>query len=428
MWATMPPMAGHARPAGLLLVSILAAGCGADPASTQPAASAGATSATVEASPSPSEAAAPTPTPTPVAGDPPPLALEIVADGLAEPIGILGAPGGWLLVSEQAGRVIAVHPDTGDRATVVELGDRIRSGGEQGLLGLVLHPDWPSVPRAWVHYTASDGMAVLSELAGTQDGEAAPVLDPASERVLLRIPDPYPNHNGGQLAFGPDGHLWMGIGDGGAGDDPHGHGQDVTTLLGSILRLDVSQPGAYAIPADNPFADGGGAPEIYLVGLRNPWRFSFDPATGLLWIGDVGQNAYEEIDRLDPATSSGANLGWNVMEAAHCFISPDCAADGLVLPLAEYGRDRGCSLTGGAVYRGAAIEGLEGWYLAADYCTGYLFGVPSDAQAPDDGTALSPQVLLETNLSVSSFGVGIDGELYLADHGGGTVTRLVAGG
>jgi glucose/arabinose dehydrogenase len=197
MYATMPRMAGHARPAGLLLVTILVAGCVADPSSAPPTGPTSATSATVEASASRSDAAAVSPTPAPVAGDPPALALEVVVDGLADPIGILGAPGGWLLANEQAGSVVAVQPDTGERATVVDLRDRIRSGGEQGLLGLALHPDWPSVPRAWVHYTATDGTAVLSELAGSQDGEAAPVLDPASERILLRIPDPYPNPNGG---------------------------------------------------------------------------------------------------------------------------------------------------------------------------------------------------------------------------------------
>ena len=405
---------------------LLVAGCAAS-SPTQQAASTSAPPSPAASDPAPSEASA-TPSTTPIAGDPPALALETVAEGLEQPIGIVGAPGGWLLVLEQAGTVTAIQPDTGERVTVVELGDRIRSGGEQGLLGLALDPDWPSVNRAWVHYTAADGSAVLSELAGSQADEAAPSMDPGSERIVLRIPDPYPNHNGGQLAFGPDGYLWMALGDGGAGGDPHGHGQDADTLLGSILRLDVSEPGAYAIPPDNPFADGGGAPEIYLIGLRNPWRFSFDPPTGMLWIGDVGQNAYEEIDRLDPAASSGANLGWNLMEGAHCFASSDCSSDGLVLPLAEYGRDRGCSITGGAVYRGSAIEGLDGWYLAGDYCTGSLFGVPSDAEAPADGSALSPSILLETNLEVSTFGVGADGEVYVADHGGGTISRIVADG
>ena len=355
------------------------------------------------------------------------MALEPIADGLANPISITDAPGGWLLVNEQGGRVVALRPGTGERATVVDLGDRIRSGGEQGLLGLVLHPDWPGVGRAFVHYTADDESGVLAELAGTQDGDAAPVLDAASERILLGIPDPYPNHNGGQLAFGPDGHLWVGLGDGGAGGDPLGHGQDVDTLLGSILRLDVSTPGAYAIPTDNPYADGGGAAEIYISGLRNPWRFSFDPETDALWIADVGQNDFEEIDRLDPVEDAGANLGWSIMEGAHCFADPGCSADGLVLPLAEYGRDLGFSVTGGYVYRGAGIAGLAGWYVFADY-GGNLFGLPSDAAAPTDGTALTPRVLLGTDLDVSALGVDADGELYVADYRGGVLYRIVAGG
>ena len=412
--------------APLLALGLLAA-CGSRPEPTtvapppSPAASEAPSAATSEA---PSVDASDGP--GPIGSEPPSLALQTVAEGLADPIGLTGAPGGWLLVNEQAGTVVAIHPERGERAIVVDLRDRIRSGGEQGLLGLVLHPEWPDVGRAFVHYTAVDGNHVLAELAGAQDGDAAPLLDAASERVLLGVPDPYANHNGGQLAFGPDGHLWLGLGDGGSADDPHGHGQDTNTLLGSLLRLDVSEPGVYAIPDDNPFAGGGGAPEIYLWGLRNPWRFSFDPVTGLLWIADVGQNAYEEIDRVDPA-AGGANLGWNVMEGAHCFADAGCTSDDLVLPLAEYGRDLGCSITGGHVYRGSGVEGLAGWYLAGDYCTGNVFGVPSDARAPDDGTALRAQVLLETGMRISSFGVDDAGEHYVADHSEGTVSRIVAG-
>lgn len=408
------------------LLCVVLAACGT-PSTSAPA------GGTPSAEPKPSTPAAteggdsPSATAAPVAGDPPPLALELVADDLESPIGLLGAPGGWILVNEQAGRVVAVRPADGQRVDVVNLTDRIRSGGEQGLLGLALHPEWPAVGRAWVHYTATDGSAILSEVSGSQDGEAAPRLDASSERILLQVPDPYSNHNGGQLAFGPDGYLWLGLGDGGAGGDPHGHGQDPTTLLGSILRLDVSEPGAYAVPTGNPFADGGGAPEVYLYGLRNPWRFSFDATTGLLWIADVGQGSFEEVDRLDPA-NAGANLGWNVMEGAHCFERADCETEGLVLPLAEYGRDVGCSITGGHVYSGSAVVGLEGWYLAGDYCTGNLVGVPSDAEPPDDGTALSLRVLLATELSISSFGVGTDSELYVADLAGGAVYRIVAAG
>ncbi len=407
----------------VVAVALLAA-CGTAPASSGDAT--GSPAATTPAQ-TPTATVTPSVSTQPVAGDPPPVALEPLADGLASPISITDAPGGWLLVNEQAGRVVALQPGTGERTTVVDLGDRIRSGGEQGLLGLVLHPGWPEVGRAFVHYTATDGSAVLAELAGTQDGAAAPILDAASERVLLNIPDPYANHNGGQLEFGPDGYLWVGLGDGGAGGDPLGHGQDVDTLLGSILRLDVSTPGSYAIPPDNPYASGGGAPEIYLSGLRNPWRFSFDTDTDALWIADVGQNGFEEIDRLDPVADAGANLGWNVMEGAHCFADPGCSPDGLVLPLAEYGRDLGFSVTGGYVVRGGSVPGLAGWYVFADY-GGNVFGIPADAAAPTDGTALAPRVLIGTDLSISAFGLGEDGELYVADYIGGVLYRIVAGG
>jgi hypothetical protein len=280
-----------------------------------------------------------------------------------------------------------------------------------------------------VHYSDRNGDTVLSEFTGSQDEGAAPSLDAASEEVLLTVAQPFANHNGGQLAFGPDGYLWFGLGDGGSGGDPLGNGQNPSALLGSILRLDVSAPGAYAIPADNPFADGAdGAPEVYLYGLRNPWRFSFDSETGLLWVADVGQESYEEVDRIDPATAAGANLGWNLMEASHCFAEQACTSDGLVLPIAEYGHDQGCSVTGGLVYRGGDVDGLQGWYLFGDYCTGLFFGLPSDAEAPADGSALAPRVLLETGRSISSFGTDTDGELYLTDIGGGTLSRIVAGG
>jgi glucose/arabinose dehydrogenase len=418
-------------PVHLLAAAALAlSACGTPPGDASPR-------STDSAAPQGTDAAEPAPsTPpgssaAPIADQPPPLALELVADGLEAPINVARTPEGWLLVNERAGRVIGVHPTTGERALVVDLTDRIVGGGEQGLLGLALHPDWPDVPRAFVHYSEreTDGGTVVSELAGTPGSvDAPPLLDAASEQVLLRVEQPFPNHNGGQLAFGPDGYLYLGLGDGGAANDPFGHGQDTETLLGSILRLDVATPGAASIPGDNPFASGeGGAPEIFLYGLRNPWRFSFDTDTGLLWIADVGQNAFEEVNRVDPATQSGGNLGWNIMEGAHCFADASCSPDGLILPLAEYGRDLGCSVTGGYVYRGEAIPDLRGWYLFGDYCTGLVFGVASDASPPTDGTALAPLVVLETPLQISSFGEGADGELYVADLGGGGLYRVVAG-
>jgi glucose/arabinose dehydrogenase len=420
------------RRISLLCASVVLAACGTPSASESVAAdpSAGVPSAraTVPGTPTPGASVSP-PASTPTAADPPPIALAQVADGIENPIGIEAAPGGWLLVNEQRGLVLAIHPERGERARSLDLVSRISSGGERGLLGLALHPDWPDVGRAFIHYTDLNGNTVLSEVSGTQDGDGPPILDPASERVLLQEIQPYSNHNGGQIAFGPDGYLWMGLGDGGSGDDPHGNGQDTSTLLGSILRLDVSTPGAYAIPVDNPFADGtAGRPEIYLFGLRNPWRFSFDPQTGALWIADVGQNAFEEIDRVDPVADAGANLGWNVMEAAHCLADAGCSAEGLLLPLAEYGRELGCAVSGGEVYRGDDIGGLNGWYLFADYCTGFVFGIPADAAAPADGTALAPRILLDTGLPISAFGAGEDGEIYVVDHLGGVLSRIVAGG
>jgi glucose/arabinose dehydrogenase len=377
-----------------------------------------------EPSPEPTAAASEAPTDAPIAEDPPPLALEEVASGLDSPINITVTPDGVLLVNERGGRVMAIDPDSGDASVFLDLTDRVRGDGEQGLLGLALHPGWPEPMIAFVHYTDLDGNTVIAKI-GAPDEPMPPRLDASTERVILRQDQPYPNHNGGQLAFGPDGSLYIGLGDGGSGGDPHSNGQNPDTLLGKILRIGVDVGGeSYTIPDRNPYADGQeGANEVFLIGLRNPWRFSFDRDTGLLWIGDVGQNAAEEIDRVDPAADAGANLGWNVMEASQCFAEPNCATDGLTVPVVEYGRDLGCSVTGGYVYRGEAIPDLRGWYLFSDYCTGPLFGVPSDAEG-----VIGPRTLLETGISVSTFGEGPDGELYVADIDGGSIYRIVAAG
>jgi glucose/arabinose dehydrogenase len=366
------------------------------------------------------------------------LALEVVAEGLAAPIGIATGPPGWLLVQEQEGRVLAVALADGDTSVVLDISDRVLGGGERGLLGVALHPDFPDDARVFVHYSDRDGNTALSEFDLMETG--TPIsADPATERVLLRVEQPFANHNGGQLAFGPDGYLWFGLGDGGSGGDPLGNGQNPATLLGSILRVDIDRlPDdgddgndaiGYGIPDDNPFADGAnGAPEVYLYGLRNPWRFSFDRVTGALWIADVGQNAFEEVSRVDPVADAGGNLGWNLMEASACYVE-GCSPEGLILPVAEYGRDRGCSVTGGHVYRGDALDDLAGWYLFSDYCSGLLFGVRSDVPGTIAGErAAAPRVLLETGANVSSFGEDAEGELYLADHGSGTIYRIVGGG
>ncbi|HUF06955.1 MAG TPA: PQQ-dependent sugar dehydrogenase [Candidatus Binatia bacterium] len=412
------------RALSVVLMSVLLAACGTprapdaavEPSPRSPAA------ATPSPTPSDVPTASPTATPVPIAENPPPLALEVVASGFDAPINIAVTPDGWLLVNERPGRIIAVDPGSGETSVALDLTDRVLGRGELGLLGLALHPDWRENGRAFVHYSDRNGGTVLSELNALTT--TPPVFDPSSEQVLLQEPQPFANHNGGQLAFGPDGHLYLGLGDGGSAGDPAGNGQNPQTLLGAILRLDVSQPGSYAIPADNPFADDpAGRAEVLLFGLRNPWRFSFDPATGQLWIADVGQNAYEEVDRVDPVADAGANLGWNVMEASHCFTDPACSSEGLLLPVAEYGRDLGCSITGDHVYRGRAIPNLTGWYVAGDYCRGLLFGVRSDTT----GEVTVPRVLLETGAAISAFGEGPDGELYLANLNAGTIYRIVGG-
>ena len=418
----MNPVPGVRR--ALALVAILSA-CSAPTPTPGPSASAPAEPTASEvgvASPRATAAASATPDDEPIADDPPAVALEEVAGGLAAPINITATPDGWLLVNERGGRVIAVDSRSGATEVALDISDRVLGEGERGLLGLALHPEWPQDPRAYVHYSArdGDGDTVVSEFR-TTDEPLPPRLDPSTERVLLTHDQPYANHNGGQLAFGPDGYLYIGLGDGGSGGDPHGNGQNRDALLGKILRIDV-EGDPYAIPPDNPLAGGGGAAEVMFIGLRNPWRFSFDRSTGLLWIADVGQNAVEEIDRVDPAADAGANLGWNVMEGSHCFAEEDCATESLTLPVAEYGRSGGCSVTGGYVYRGEAIEGLRGWYLFSDYCSGILFGVRSDAEGVN-----APRALLEMEISASTFGEGLDGELYVADINGGSIYRIVAG-
>jgi len=407
------------------LVALLAACTGSSgsptPAGSSPTDAPTATARPVTPSPTPQPTPTAEPTPEPI-GEPPPLTLTAVAAGLNAPINLAVTPDGWVFVNERAGRVIAVNLDTGDTSVALDISDRVLGGGEQGLLGLAVHPDWAGANlRAFAHYSDRNGDTVVSEFRVT-DFALPYRLDAGTERVLLRVDQPYSNHNGGQLAFGPDGYLYVGLGDGGDGGDPHGHGQDTATLLGSILRIDVdADEEPYGIPEGNPFATGeGGAPEIFLYGLRNPWRFSFDRDTGLLWIADVGQNAYEEVNRVDPVADAGANLGWNRMEASHCFVA-GCSDEGLVLPVAEYAHDAGCSVTGGHVYRGTTIDGLRGWYLFSDYCSGLLFGLRSDATGVN-----TPAVLLETGMSVSAFGEGIDGELYVADIGSGGIYRIDA--
>ena len=316
-----------------------------------------------------------------------------------------------IFVTEQSGRILVFPNDSGveSAAVFLDIRDIVRElANEEGLLGLAFPPDFPVTGHFFVHYTASS--PTRSVVSRFSVSESDPDLaDASSEVVVLELEQPYSNHNGGQIEFGPDGLLYVALGDGGSTADPLGSGQDLGTLLGAILRLDVSgtSPDAgYAIPPDNPFLGVSGArEEIWAYGLRNPWRFSFDPATGRLWAADVGQNSYEEIN----VVMGGGNYGWKIMEGRHCF-SPrqDCDTTGLELPVAEYGRSEGCSVTGGHVYRGADIPVLEGVYVYGDFCTGRIWGIHFDGVA-----ASEPELLVDSDLSITSFGRGVDGSLYV---------------
>ena len=376
---------------------------------------------------SPGTGTSPAATHAPPATAPPPASavdLALVAEGLESPLfaGNAGDGSGRLFVLEQAGRIRVVRDGRLVRAPFLDIAGRISAGGERGLLGLAFAPTFATDGRFFVDYTDRDGNTVVSEFRAPDP--AADRADPGSERVLLRIDQPFANHNGGALVTGPDGLLWIATGDGGSGGDPLGNGQSLDTLLGKLLRIDPRPvAGApYGIPSDNPFVGRAGArAEIWAYGLRNPWRFSFDRASGDLWIGDVGQGAIEEVDRWPAGSPAGPNFGWNTMEASACFNPAEgCDPAGLILPVAEYGHDRGCSITGGYVYRGVGVPGLAGTYLYADYCAGTIWGLEAAAGKP------APRVLLDSGLSVASFGEDEAGELYVVDLAGGRLLRVVA--
>ncbi len=413
---------------GALLVILLAA-CGAAPTPAGPTppivspAAPGATPVPTNPStdsPAPSPASPPATPPQPATA----IGLELVAEGFASPLfaGHAGDSSGRLFVLEQGGRVRVVRNGRLVRAPYLDISNQVGAGGERGLLGMAFASSFTTDGRFYLDYTNRDGNTVVSEFRAPDP--AADRADPGSERVLLRIRQPFANHNGGALAMGPDGLLWIATGDGGSGGDPLDNGQHLDTLLGKLLRIDP-RPGSgapYGIPFDNPFvgrADARG--EIWAYGLRNPWRFSFDRATGDLWIGDVGQGAIEEVDRWSAGSPPGPNFGWRLMEGSACFDPADgCDRDGLVLPVAEYGHDLGCAITGGYVYRGAAVPGLGGTYLYADYCSGTIWGLDATAAHP------APRVLLEAGLAISSFGEDEAGELYVVDLAGGRLFRVVA--
>jgi glucose/arabinose dehydrogenase len=386
----------------LLVLAMAVAGCSGDDPDPQagPATSVTSTTAAPSTTDAPTTTAAQAETASSAQFRAADVRLVPVAE-LEQPVAMAVRPGErTLYVVEQVGRVRAVRGGQLDPAPVADISDQVTAGGEQGLLGLAFSPDGRYL---YLHYTDREGDHQIAELA--MSGRRA---DPGSQRSVLRIEDPFGNHNGGQLAFGPDDHLYIAFGDGGGGGDPLGSGQSLGTLLGKILRIDPRPAGgrAYGVPSDNPFVGRDGArPEIWDYGLRNPWRFSFDAATGALWIGDVGQNAYEEID-FEPAGSGGRNYGWNRREGRHPFNGGD-RPDGAVEPVIEYGRDDGCTVIGGFVYRGRRIGGLRGAYLYGDYCSGWV-----RAARTRDGKVLEQRDLGLEVPSLSSFGTDAAGELY----------------
>ena len=379
----------------------------------------------------------------------PTLQLQPVANGFLRPIYITHAndASGRLFVVEQDGLIRILHTDGSVVATpFLDISGRVHSpahggGNEQGLLGLAFPPDYTHKGHFYVYYTNQDGNNQVARFRLTADPNIA---DAASEEPVLLLEHPgHENHNGGQLAFGADGYLYIGTGDGGGGGDPDGNAQNPASLLGKILRIDVEysvpsappyamylpclqkgegqgQNTAYRIPPDNPFVGQPGyREEIWALGMRNPWRFSFDRQTHDLYIGDVGQNAYEEVDFQPASSAGGENYGWNVMEASHCYNAATCDSTGLTPPVTEYDHSLGCSITGGYVYRGAAYPALQGIYLYADYCSGKVWGLQNDG-------GWQFQKLLESGLSVSAFGEGESGELYLADLASGTIDQVTA--
>jgi glucose/arabinose dehydrogenase len=403
---------------------LVVAGCSTQPAATPTAAAVASTPPAASATPSPTASRAPATSAG--AMDLAHLAVSLEpftkVDGSPLAIAAPDDGSGRLFVVAQEGRVWVVDADGSVHAkAMVDLKDHLVSGGEQGLLGLALHPRFPEDPRVYVDYTSGtqDVIATLS-----LDPSDPNRLDPGSLKRILATDDPYANHNGGDLLFGPDGYLYAFFGDGGGGGDPLQSGQNRDALLGKVLRLDIDHPSgdaAYSSPADNPFVGKAGRDEVWLWGMRNPWRASFDRSTGDLWIGDVGQNAWEEVD-VARAGVGGLNFGWNRMEGSHCYpAQAKCSKDGLTLPVSEYSHDLGCTVVGGYVYRGTKYPALAGVYLFADYCSGRIFAL-------DPGTAglRAPVEVGNAGNNVSSFGEDAAGELYITQLNG-DVSRIVAG-
>jgi len=369
------------------------------------------------------------PAPVPVPAGWPQISLSRVAVGFVQPVHVAHAGDGSdrIFVVEQGGRIRILDNGVVLPAPFLDLASlnppRLVAGGEQGLLSVAFPPGFVAKRYFYVNYTRSpDGATVVARYRlSAGDANAA---DPAGEEVILTIPQPFANHNGGQLAFGPDGYLYIGMGDGGSGGDPLNNGQSPGTLLGKLLRIDVESGAVpYGIPPTNPFLGMAGyRPEIWALGLRNPWRFSFDRQTGDLYIGDVGQNTFEEIDFQPAGDPGGGNYGWNVMEADSCYPpgTVGCNRTGLALPVFVYDHSLGCSVTGGHVYRGSAFPSLQGVYLFGDLCSTRIWGIRKNGAAWDNALLAG-----NTTLTITTFGEDESGNVYVVNYANGELLKIL---
>jgi glucose/arabinose dehydrogenase len=358
---------------------------------------------------------------------PPAIYLEPVLAGFELPVFVTYAGEetsgtSRLFVVEKAGRILLVENKTVRPKPFLDIIDRVGSQrNEQGLLSAAFPPDFAATGLFYVNYTDRRGDTVVARY-GLMGGDPSQA-DPGSEQIILQIEQPAANHNGGQIKFGPDRNLYIGTGDGGSAGDPWGNAQNPNELLGKILRIDVTGIDIYQVPGDNPFLDQPDVrPEIWATGLRNPWRFSFDRATGDLFIADVGQNLFEEVDFQPAASPGGENYGWDTMEGSQCFEpASSCDSGGLVPPVAEYDHGQGCSITGGYVYRGTRFPQMEGVYFFGDFCSGNIWGLRQ--VAPGEWEIA---LLLDTDMNISSFGEDVDGEIYVVSYSEGIIYHLNA--
>ncbi len=346
----------------------------------------------------------------------PTLAIASPIAGFTQPVAITHAADGSsrIFVVQQSGQIRIISNGAVLPTPFLDISARISTGGERGLLGLAFAPGYAGNGRFYVNYTNTAGSTVIARY--TRNAANPDLADAGSEQIVITIAQPFANHNGGQLAFGQDGFLYIGMGDGGSGGDPGNRAQNPNDLLGKLLRLNVEggTPATYTVPANNPFVGQAGfRPEIWALGLRNPWRFSFDRQTGDLYLADVGQNAWEEVNFQLATSPGGENYGWRLMEGNHCFNpSTNCPMAGLTIPVAEYSHSLGCSVTGGYVYRGTVYPRMQGLYFYGDFCSGRIWslsGLPG---------AFQNNLLLDTAISISSFGEDEAGNLYVADYGG----------